>query len=81
MGGEKAGPWGETASQNPIRAAFPDGAWMEKSFAEALDSTNKRLINNKTAAFIYDGLVLFPKATSQFAKTVLSPVTHARNFF
>ena len=81
IGGENAGPWGETASQNPIRAAFPDGAWMEKSFAEALDSTNKRLINNKTAAFIYDGLVLFPKATSQFAKTVLSPVTHARNFF
>ena len=77
----RALPWGETASQNPILSQFPNGAWMEKSLADALNTTEKRLINNKTAAFIYDSLVLFPKATSQFAKTVLSPVTHARNFF
>jgi len=29
---------------------------------------------------IYRNLVLLPKATSQMAKTILSPVTHARNF-
>ena len=29
---------------------------------------------------IYANLVLFPKATSQMAKTILSPVTHMRNF-
>ena len=73
--------WGETASQNPIISAFPDGAWAEKSIVDALEQTQKNLINNKTLAFVYDSLFLFPKATSQFAKTVLSPITHARNFF
>jgi hypothetical protein len=29
---------------------------------------------------IYENLILYPKATSQLAKTVLSPVTHVRNF-
>jgi hypothetical protein len=73
--------WGETAAQNPIINSFPDGAWMEKSLAEALDTTQKALFNNKTVGFLYDSLFLFPKATSQFAKTVFSPITHARNFF
>ena len=73
--------WGETAAQNPIINAFPDGAWMERSLAEALDTTQKALFNNKTVGFLYDSLFLFPKATSQFAKTVFSPITHARNFF
>ena len=73
--------WGETAAQNPIISAFPDGAWMERSLAEALDTTQKSLFNNKTVGFLYDSLFLFPKATSQFAKTVFSPITHARNFF
>ena len=73
--------WGETAAQNPIINSFPDGAWMERSLAEALDTTQKSLFNNKTVGFLYDSLFLFPKATSQFAKTVFSPITHARNFF
>jgi hypothetical protein len=30
---------------------------------------------------LYHSLLLYPKATSQIAKTILSPVTHARNFF
>ena len=29
---------------------------------------------------LYESLVLYPKATSQIAKTILSPVTHLRNF-
>ena len=29
---------------------------------------------------LYSGLVLYPKATSQIAKTILAPVTHMRNF-
>ena len=28
---------------------------------------------------LYDNLLLYPKATSQLAKTILSPVTHLRN--
>lgn len=31
--------------------------------------------------WMYRNLLLFPKAVSQIAKTVLSPVTHFRNFF
>jgi len=29
---------------------------------------------------LYQNLILYPKATSQMAKTILSPFTHARNF-
>ena len=29
---------------------------------------------------LYESLVLYPKATSQIAKTILSPVTHLSNF-
>ena len=29
---------------------------------------------------IYQNLILYPKATSQMAKTILAPFTHARNF-
>ena len=29
---------------------------------------------------VYQNLILYPKATSQMAKTILSPFTHARNF-
>ena len=35
----------------------------------------------KGIAWGYRNLILFPKAVSQIAKTVLSPVTHFRNFF
>jgi len=75
------GPWGETASENPIMNAFADGPWGDKDLIDALELTEKRLINNKVISFVYDSLFLFPKATSQFAKTILSPITHARNFF
>ena len=75
------GPWGETASENPIMNAFNNNAWGDKDLINALQMTEKRLINDKVVSFIYDSLFLFPKATSQFAKTILSPITHARNFF
>ena len=29
---------------------------------------------------MYESFILYPKATSQLAKTVLSPITHVRNF-
>jgi len=45
---------------------------------EALEETSKNLglASNK----VYASLILYPKATSQIAKTILSPVTHMRNF-
>ena len=51
-----------------------------KEVAEAIEAASG--IHQSTWAdnAIYRNLVLLPKATSQMAKTILSPVTHARNF-
>ena len=39
------------------------------------------LANSKSLrSNLYNNLILYPKATSQMAKTILSPFTHARNF-
>ena len=48
--------------------------------AEALKKTSLVTESSGTLARIYESLVLYPKATSQIAKTILSPVTHIRNF-
>jgi len=48
--------------------------------ADALKQTSLATENNKFLAQMYESLVLYPKATSQIAKTILSPVTHMRNF-
>jgi hypothetical protein len=37
-------------------------------------------LNRSSVGAIYKYAILAPKALSQVAKTVLSPVTHARNF-
>ena len=51
-----------------------------KEVADAIEAASG--IHQSTWAdnAIYRNLVLLPKATSQMAKTILSPVTHARNF-
>ena len=48
--------------------------------AEALEETGLDIAGSGTLGRIYESLVLYPKATSQIAKTILSPVTHMRNF-
>ena len=48
--------------------------------AEALEETGLNVAGSGTLGRIYESLVLYPKATSQIAKTILSPVTHMRNF-
>ena len=58
---------------NPLNGLITD----ELTF-EALKTTKqveKSLTNN-----LYDNFILYPKATSQMAKTILSPITHMRNF-
>ena len=58
---------------NPLNGLITD----ELTF-EALKTTKqveKGLTNN-----LYDNFILYPKATSQMAKTILSPITHMRNF-
>jgi len=58
-----------------------NGKYTSVGLKEALEEGQKNLINNKTLSFIYDSFILYPKAASQIAKTILSPITHARNLF
>ena len=64
----------ETGISNPLlnKYAIPE-------VAEALEETSKNIFTG-TSGKIYASLILYPKATSQIAKTILSPVTHMRNF-
>jgi len=49
--------------------------------ADALVSSVDNIANNTGfLGQVYQNLILYPKATSQMAKTILSPFTHARNF-
>ena len=51
-----------------------------KEVADAIEAASGLHQSTWADNAIYRNLVLLPKATSQMAKTILSPVTHARNF-
>ena len=68
------------------------GKFTSKAIAEGLGDTSKSLkflfearpdatIPEKAVTWGYRNLILFPKALSQVAKTILAPVTHFRNLF
>ena len=62
---------------------FGDAAqpfFARKGLAEALEKTGMQVQDSGTLGRLYESLILYPKATSQIAKTILSPVTHLRNF-
>ncbi len=63
-------PFGDIASPIFARTAV----------AEALEKTGTDIAKSGPLGRLYESLVLYPKATSQIAKTILSPVTHLRNF-
>jgi len=65
----------ETGVHNPLlnKYAIPE-------VVEALQETSTNLLRDTTGGQIYANLILYPKATSQMAKTILSPITHMRNF-
>jgi hypothetical protein len=54
--------------------------FARKGVAEALEQTSLTTQSPGILGRLYESLVLYPKATSQIAKTILSPVTHLRNF-
>ena len=54
------------------------GKYALKDYAEALKGVKD--FQPGITAQLYQNLVLYPKATSQMAKTILAPFTHARNF-
>ena len=63
--------------------------WISKSInelyttsgmAKALEDTSLSFDKAGMLGQLYQSLVLYPKGLSQIAKTILSPVTHVRNF-
>ena len=64
-----------SGSINPL-----EGMYTTKGMAEALENAATGINSKNSLGKLYNSLVLYPKATSQIAKTILSPVTHLRNF-
>jgi len=61
---------------NPLRDVYTSTA-----IADAVTGASNDIISNSNAfGYIWNNFVLLPKATSQIAKTILSPITHVRNF-
>ncbi len=54
--------------------------YARNGVAEAIEGTSFATKDRGNIGRLYDSLVLYPKAASQIAKTILSPVTHLRNF-
>jgi len=70
---------------NSAKASNPFGDalnpfYARNGVAEALENTSINMERPGFLMSLYNSLVLYPKATSQIAKTILSPVTHVRNF-
>jgi hypothetical protein len=62
-------------SINPINELY-----TTSGMAKALEGTSLAFDNAGMLGQLYQSLVLYPKGLSQIAKTILSPVTHVRNF-
>jgi hypothetical protein len=54
--------------------------YARNGVADAIEGTSFVKGDRGPVGRLYDSLVLYPKAASQIAKTILSPVTHLRNF-
>ena len=57
-----------------------NGKYAISGIADALETTSKDLGAKGMVGKMYENFILYPKATSQIAKTILSPITHVRNF-
>ena len=56
------------------------GLYADRGTAEAIEQAAMIAQDKGTLTQLYNSFILYPKATSQMAKTILSPITHARNF-
>jgi hypothetical protein len=65
----------EAGITNPL-----EGKYAITEIADALEETAAQTRTKSIIGKIYENFILYPKATSQLAKTVLSPITHVRNF-
>ena len=57
-----------------------NGKFAINGIADALEETSQNLGAKSMLGKMYENFILYPKATSQIAKTILSPITHVRNF-
>jgi len=57
-----------------------EGMYMRAPIYDAVFDTTSNWLNRGGVGTFYKYAVLAPKAVSQIAKTILSPLTHARNF-
>jgi len=57
-----------------------DGKYVEAPLYNAIYDTTQDFIKNSQVKMAYRYMILAPKAVSQIAKTILSPITHVRNF-
>jgi hypothetical protein len=62
-------------SVNPLNELY-----TTPGIAKALEGTSLSFDKAGILGQLYNSLVLYPKGLSQIAKTILSPVTHVRNF-
>ena len=71
-----------TGSFNPFNPLGEIGEpfFARPGVADAIEKTSFTAADTGALGKLYSSLVLYPKATSQIAKTILSPVTHVRNF-
>jgi len=57
-----------------------NGKYAINGIADALEETSQNVGSKGMVGKMYENFILYPKATSQIAKTILSPITHVRNF-
>ena len=57
-----------------------EGKWALNGVVDALEGVDQSVMGKDFGSQLYQNFVLYPKATSQMAKTILAPFTHARNF-
>ena len=69
----------QTGGLNPFGDAGTP-FWARNGVADALTKTGLDIKGAGTIGRLYHSLILYPKGLSQIAKTILSPVTHMRNF-
>jgi hypothetical protein len=65
----------QVAILNPL-----EGKFALNGVVDALENVDNAVLGDGFISQLYQNLILYPKATSQMAKTVLAPITHARNF-
>jgi hypothetical protein len=57
-----------------------EGKYLRAPIYDAVYDVTSNFLNRSSVGTAYKYMLLAPKAVSQIAKTILSPLTHVRNF-